>query len=328
MASEVAGSEKHTQLFGCSAQPLDLPSKLPALCEKAVRIAYFGLPLGALLLAADGHELVSVALSPVEGVGRRRLLRTVAPTTLLSLELGEAAWLERLREVRPELVVSWFWTRKLSRAIIELAPRGALGAHPSLLPRHRGPDPYFAAIDAGDLLTGVSVHRLDVEYDTGPVLAREIMPLEGVDSAELARALDRPSLRLLRASVGALGRGELFTEQPQAASDATLAPRPSEAQRRIDFRWCTERVLRRLRALAPVPGVALEIRKLRFFATRAVRVDDVPFALDAGEAELDETRVCIRTGDAAIRIERAELESGETVDGRDLARLLAQAKRV
>ena len=43
-----------------------------------MKIAYFGLPLGALLLARDGHDLGPVVLSPVAGLGRRRLRRQVA----------------------------------------------------------------------------------------------------------------------------------------------------------------------------------------------------------------------------------------------------------
>ena len=43
--------------------------------------------------------------------------------------------------------MSWFWTTRLPEAILRLAP--SVGVHPSLLPRHRGPDPCFWAIDAG-----------------------------------------------------------------------------------------------------------------------------------------------------------------------------------
>src|SRR6187551_1274266 len=41
--------------------------------ERTLKIAYFGLPLGALLLTSDGHRLALTVLSPVEAPGRRRL---------------------------------------------------------------------------------------------------------------------------------------------------------------------------------------------------------------------------------------------------------------
>ena len=65
-----------------------------------------------------------------------------------------------------------FWTTKLPPAWVKLARLGGIGVHPSLLPRPQsGPDPYFAAIDAGDEVTGVTVHRIEADYDTGAILA-------------------------------------------------------------------------------------------------------------------------------------------------------------
>ena len=40
-----------------------------------MKVAYFGLPLGALLLRRDGHQLSPIVLSPVEAPGRFRLRR-------------------------------------------------------------------------------------------------------------------------------------------------------------------------------------------------------------------------------------------------------------
>ncbi len=42
-----------------------------ALSPLSVKIAIFGLPLAALLLAEDGHEVVFAVLSPVEAPGGR-----------------------------------------------------------------------------------------------------------------------------------------------------------------------------------------------------------------------------------------------------------------
>ena len=65
-----------------------------------------------------------------------------------------------------------------ARAVLEVAPLGAIGVHPSLLPRHRGPDPYFWAIESGDLETGVTAHRLEEEYDTGAILAQRRLAID------------------------------------------------------------------------------------------------------------------------------------------------------
>jgi methionyl-tRNA formyltransferase len=275
-----------------------------------LKIAYFGLPLGALLLHRDGHRLGPIVLSPVEAPGRRRLKR-LYPELLdyaATEAASDAAVSRALRAEQPELLVSWFWTRKLPQAWLTQPPRGAIGAHPSLLPRHRGPNPYFWSIDSGDLEAGVTIHRLEREYDTGNMLARRSLPIGTRDAWQLARALDRPALALLRETTLRLARGERIDEIPQDERTATWAPEPSGDELRVDFGWATERVLRRIRALSPTPGLALSVLDVDLFVTRAEREADYVAALFPGEAHVSDA-LTLRTADGAVRVTRAYFPS-------------------
>ncbi|MES1187031.1 MAG: formyltransferase family protein [Myxococcales bacterium] len=292
-----------------------------------MKIAYFGLPLGALLLAADGHELGPVVLSPVEAPGRRRLLG-LAPGLFDASHAGPDFEREidaMMAVERADLLVSWFWTRKLPGRWLGQPPLGAIGVHPSLLPRHRGPNPYFWSIDEGDEQAGVTVHRLNEEYDTGSMLGARSISIGGRDAWQLARALDRPSLGLLRETVARLARGEALAETPQVEALATWAPEPTGDELRVDFGWTTERVLRRIRALSPTPGVALEVEGVPLFVTRAERAHDYVAALLPGEAQLS-SALTLRTADGAVTVTRAFF--GETeVDARGAAAVLRLLKR-
>jgi methionyl-tRNA formyltransferase len=278
-----------------------------------LKIAYFGLPLGALLLARDGHELGPVVLSPVEAPGLRRLERLFPGLIDAQDEHAdfEAEVSAALLAEQPDLLVSWFWTRKLPARWLDQPALGAIGVHPSLLPRHRGRNPYFWSIDSGDQLTGVTVHRLTPEYDTGPVLAARSMPIGKRDAWQLARALDRPSLALLRETVARLARGERLPEMPQDESLATWAPEPSGDALKVDFGWTTERALRRIRALSPTPGVALEVEGTPLFVTRAEPAADYVAALIPGEAHISDT-LSIRSSDGAVLVTRAFFPETET----------------
>ncbi len=293
-----------------------------------MKIAYFGLPLGALLLARDGHELTSIVLSPIDAPGRRRLAQ-LAPERLDAQGAGADldARIDAALEAAPiDLLVSWFWTRKLPARWLTRARLGGVGVHPSLLPRHRGPNPYFWAIDAGDETTGVTLHRLTAEYDDGLLLATRTLPVGDRDSWQLARALDRPSLGLLRESVARLARGELLAEAEQDEARATWAPEPSGAELRIDFGWTTERVLRRIRALSPTPGVALEVNGVRLFVTRAVRAESFVKALLPGEAHVSDSLV-LRTSDGAVQVTRAFFPEQDE-DARTASDVVALMKRL
>jgi methionyl-tRNA formyltransferase len=284
------------------------PRRPPAptlLMREPLKIAYFGLPLGALLLAHDGHRLGPIVLAPVEAPGRRRL-GAAFPRLLDASELGgdlEEKVDEALRVERPDLLVSWFWTRKLPPRWLAL-PRGALGVHPSLLPRHRGRNPYYWSIDSGDAETGVTVHRLEEEYDTGRILGSRSIAVGERDAWQLARALDRPSLSLLREMVARLARGEPVAELEQDPTRVTWAPEPTGDELRVDFGWTTERALRRIRALSPIPGVALSVEGVDLFLTRAEAARDYLAALLPGEAHISED-LTVRTADGAVRVTRA-----------------------
>jgi methionyl-tRNA formyltransferase len=289
--------------------------------ESPFRIAFFGLPLAATLLARDGHELSLAVLSPVAAPGRRRLAQHVARERVFDV-LARGAAFETdvdaaLRAEPPSLIVSWFWTRRLPERWLSLARFGAIGAHPSLLPRHRGPNPYYAAIDAGDRETGVSVHRLTPRYDDGEILLESKLAVAERDAWQLARALDRPSLALLREAVQRFAQGVPPVGRAQDETRATWAPEPDGDALKVDWSWPTERVLRRIRALAPVPGLVLEIEGLSVVVVRARAATGFPEALEHGEGAVvgDPPRFVLRTGDSAVAVERALLESG--VDAED-----------
>jgi methionyl-tRNA formyltransferase len=259
-------------------------------------------------------------LAPVAAPGRRRLEQRLGEARLFdAAELGARleAEVEAAFAREPiDLIVSWFWTRRLPEAWLACARHGGIGAHPSLLPRHRGPNPYFAAIDAGDTESGVTIHRLTGEYDDGALIAERRVPIGTRDAWQLARALDRPSLALLRETVAAYATAAPPLARPQDPTHATWAPEPSDDELRATWTWSTERVLRRIRALAPVPGLALDVEGLELTVTRADRATEFPSALEPGEAAVfgSPPVLILRTGDGAIAVERGVLETGADAD--------------
>ena len=234
-----------------------------------------------------------------------------------------------IRDARPDLVVSWFWTKKIPSAVRAVAPLGAFGVHPSLLPRHRGPDPYFWAILRGDPVTGVTAHYLEDEYDTGALLgARELAIDPSWDAWTLARRLDRPSLELLRATARAFASGRPPPAVAQDESRVTGAPAPSDDD--LAIRWSADAaaVVRLVRAAAPWPGAVTEIGDATLSITRAEATSSVPRALEPGEACAVDGVVVVRARDAGVRLLEARTDDDEVITASGLAALLSQRARL
>jgi methionyl-tRNA formyltransferase len=288
----------------------------------ALRIAFFGLPLAALLLARDGHDVALAALSRTDAVGLRRAKRLFGPDRLLiKPKVGDPALLARVRALAPDLLVSWFWTTRLPVALVRAARLGGIGAHPSLLPRHRGPDPTYWALASGDTETGVTVHRIEEDYDTGDMLAQERIAIDPAWNAwNLARALDRPSLRVLRATVARFARGEIVPGLPQDPALATQAPFPDDEDAALRWTWPTSRVLAHIRALSPAPGAWTEIEGAVVTITRAAPAPRFPSALEPGEGAVEDGLPLVRTADGAVILLEGEID-GVPAEARDLAAL-------
>lgn len=291
-----------------------------------MKILYLGLPLGALMLLREGHDLVGACISRPSMPGMRRLRRLMAERKAPLLgkpDLTSSLVQGLLATTDPELVVSWFWTRRIPSTVLALAARGGVNVHPSLLPRHRGPDPYFWTLALGDAETGVTAHWISADYDQGEVLAQRRMPVpEGVNAWQLARALDRPSLEALRDVVGAIERGEAHGVA-QDETSATQAPHPSDDDCELLWDVPAEEVLRRVRAASPDPGAFTGFGDETVVVLSARKIDRSLRGLAPGDAVLVHDGVAVACADAqgVLLLDAVRESNGERLKGRDIARL-------
>jgi methionyl-tRNA formyltransferase len=162
-----------------------------------------------------------------------------------------------LRRLEPDLVCVATFPRLITPSVLGVPRLGALGLHPSLLPRHRGPAPLFWTYFHDDAEAGVTVFWMDAGEDTGDIVLQEAIPLaRGRAGADLyAEVAERGSALLARA-VAAVQAGDA-PRQAQDPRRATREPRPGPGTWQIDFEtWGAERVwhfLRGVGAEAPLP---------------------------------------------------------------------------
>src|SRR3712207_3286729 len=137
-------------------------------------------PLTALLEA--GFEVPAVVLARQPGRRLDEIQRVAASASIPVVWVNSAAGAtEAIRSVAPQVAVAACFLWRLPREAFETPPLGILNVHPSLLPAGRGPEPVFWTLRRGEPVTGVTVHRMDEGFDTGPIVAQAEIPVpEGI----------------------------------------------------------------------------------------------------------------------------------------------------
>ena len=80
---------------------------------------------------------------------------------------------KELLKLNPDIVLVGSWGEKISKEIYDIPKIATINAHPSLLPKYRGPNPYYWVIKNQEQTSGVSFHLVDDGFDTGAILAQE-----------------------------------------------------------------------------------------------------------------------------------------------------------
>lgn len=234
-----------------------------------MRIAFFGTPEFATAplraLIGEGHEVVLVVTQPDRPRGRSRSQLDPSPVKLVALEenipvlqperpRGDAAFLEALRSVAPDICVVVAYGHILPRDVIDLPTHGTLNIHASLLPAYRGAAPIQAAVRDGCAETGVTIMRMVPALDAGPAILTIATPIAPDETAgELQLRLSELGAAAIVEALALMGVGAA-TETPQDDVLATYAKKIERTDARLDFSQPAEMVARAIRAYDPKPG--------------------------------------------------------------------------
>lgn len=76
------------------------------------------------------------------------------------------------------------YMRKVTPVLLDAYPNRVINLHPALLPKHRGAHAIQDAFEAGDEVTGITIHFANEEYDKGPVIFQHEVPVLENDTLE------------------------------------------------------------------------------------------------------------------------------------------------
>ncbi|MDE2571185.1 MAG: radical SAM protein, partial [bacterium] len=216
----------------------------------------------------------------------------------------DAALADRLAAIAPEVIVSAGYAGKISTHVTKLA-RVALLAHPSLLPKYRGPSPSHWALINGERETGITIAKLARQPEAGDVILQQATAVADADDDALLRAkLCTAITATLEKVLSDAGSGAALIARPQDET-ITFYPAISKRDGHIRFDQSTESIRNRFRGVTPRPGAYTDYCGVEFPITALTvegrtAYDDVPGHVLAVNDEAKE--LVVKTLDGSVRI--------------------------
>ena len=255
------------------------------------------------LLREKELEVVGVVTPPDRPAGRGKALTPCPckayamerdlPNVISSGNVNSAETMAEIRSLNPDAIVVVAFGQFLKAPILELPPHGCINCHFSLLPKYRGASPVVAAIAAGEKLTGVTVMKMGLGMDDGPILYQSYEPIySDTTGGRLMDLLAIAGGGALVKTLKSLAAGETVNLVEQNPSEATFAWKLKKTDGLIAWNEDVIVIDRKIRAYSPWPGcftfLPEKMRKGgfngRLVVTRAAIVSDMEEAWKDAES--------------------------------------------
>jgi methionyl-tRNA formyltransferase len=228
-------------VFATTGGPLGLEPLRRLAREHTIAAVVRPAPRGPWWTRSARTALRAIGLYPRDPVSDWS--REAGVPTILASSGSDDLVADALRHQEADLLCIAGFPWLFRTEILAIPPAGALNLHPSLLPRHRGANPFFWTYYHDDRDTGVTVHVATAQADAGPIVAQHMTALaRGLPVERLYCDLAGQGAQLFDRAVRDLAAG-LVHPAAQDESRATLAPRVRPGTPMVAFStWDVERV--------------------------------------------------------------------------------------
>lgn len=227
-------------------------------------------------------------------------------------------WIEKIGEMSPDVLFSFYFRRLLKPDILRIPPAGAYNLHGSLLPAYRGRCPVNWVLIRGEKKTGVTLHHMIERADAGDIVGQREVEISPEDTAaSLYGKLCAGAGKLLDELLPLIVNGKA-PRIPQDPAKATYFGGRKPEDGRINWSWPVERIHNLVRAVTePYPGAVTDFGGRKMFIWRALPEfgSDIGSAPGAVEVAGGAVHVCAAEG--RLRLLDVEVD-GVRMTGRSI----------
>lgn len=273
------------------------------------------------------HEIV-VAVTQPDKIGGRGHELLASPLKKRALELGipvlqperarNEEFIAQLREFAPDAIAVVAFGQILPRAVLEMAPRGCVNLHFSLLPRWRSAAPVQYAIWHGDPVTGVTTQWMAEKLDAGDIIQQvEVAIADGETSGALLERLTDIGASVLRDTFRLLQLGTA-PRTPQEESGVTFCPQIKKEMALIEWTKSAPEIVNLTRAMNPWPTAQTEFKgaPLKVWRAQIAEGQGAPGTI----LMLEKDGVVVAAGRGAVKLLEVQAAGKPRMNAADFAR--------
>ena len=282
------------------------------------------------LLIDSHHKIKCILTQPDRGSGRGKKIKS-SPVKEIGLDNGievlqptslkEESIVRSLESNKPDLMLVVAYGLLIPKEVLDIAERGCVNVHASILPRWRGAAPMEYSIYSGDSESGISYMRMNEGLDEGPILEIHKCKIEKEDDlGSLESKFVELSKKSLLNFLKKFEKGEL-KETPQENSKATFAPKINSDFQKIDWRCVSSEIEQKIRALNPKYGAFTFLGNKRVKIYKSSPAENTS-KLSPGSIDISEDGKLLVgcSEETAIKIDTVQMEGKSVVQSEEFVR--------
>ncbi len=186
-------------------------------------------------------------------------------------------FIEDLAKLNLNLLLCYSYSMLVRTEMIEIFNNNCINLHGSLLPKNRGPNPVQWALIKGEKKTGTTLHYMDCNIDTGPIIAQKEVDIDFEDTwVSLFKKVKKASVELLEEQINCILDNEIQAIKQNEFLASTNFRLNFEFPR-IDFSKMTDlQIYNLIRAqVHPLKGAYIEHKNKRIYFGEIIPINKI-----------------------------------------------------
>ena len=223
---------------------------------------------------------------------------------------NEIETIEKIKELKADIGIVCSYNFKLSKEFLSSTSLGYINCHPSLLPKYRGAMPYFHIIKNGEKISGVTLHFMDENFDTGDIVYQEtfdILPWENMGTL-----FNRTNYMIADGLVKILSdyeKGIDFKKTPQIKDNTFITAPKTDGNLKIRWNKSVDEISCLIRACNPFFNALTNFRNTQVKIIKAHAIKCLHNLKYGQIAKCNENNLLVAAMDGYLSIETLQLST-------------------